>query len=254
LNNSDCLNFEILDIVRANRKKTYFPQKNIGSYLLSIRLEGETVFMCADKNFTLNRNDVFFVPIGSKYSQYDNTDVEFVCFHLEIHSGAPEKMIIVKPHNESEIRRLFIDAARVWKERKPGYGYECMAMLYSIFAGTIAPVIAGKEENENIIGKSIAFLNSHIYDCDLSLADVCDKSNVSRVYFNRVFLKQFKTTPVKYINHKRIEKAKLLLKSGSFAREEIAFLCGFKDIKYFYTVFKSLTGITTGEYCKTVKT
>lgn len=88
----------------------------------------------------------------------------------------------------------------------------------------------------------------HFCDTDLSLDYVCSVSNVSRAYFNRIFLKEYGTTPVKYIQKKRIEKAMILVGSGDYTREEIAALCGFKDIKYFYTVFKKVTGMTTKEY------
>ena len=48
-----------------------------------------------------------------------------------------------------------------------------------------------------------------------------------------------------YCHHR---KAKILLKSGIYTREEIAKQCGFNDVKYFYTVFKNITGFTTGKY------
>ena len=249
---NNCLNFEILDIVRTKRRKTYFPLKNIGTYLLSIRLSGDTVFLPEDGKFTLSENDVFYVPMGSRYSQYDLTDVEYVCFHLEIRSNAPAGMIRVSPEDKGKIRRMFTDAAAIWQKKKDGYAYECTALLYNIFAATIAPVISREQYSANPLARSIAYMNSHLFEPELSLSDVCRESGISRVYFNRLFMEHYGTTPVKYINHKRIEKARLLLKSGSFSREEIALLCGFKDVKYFYTVFKNVTGITTGEYCRRV--
>lgn len=250
---NNCLNFKILDIVRTKRRKTYFPQKNIGSYLLTIRLHGETVFLTDDGRITLNENDVFYVPLGSRYSQYDLSDAEFVCFHLEIMGEAPPKLIKVLPENPLKIRKMFVDAAQLWKNRPDGYAYECMSLLYGIFGATVAPVISQEQYSSNPLAKSVLYMNSHLFDAELSLTEVCRASGISRVYFNRLFMEQYGTTPVKYINHKRIEKAKLLLKSGGLSREEIAGLCGFKDVKYFYTVFKNVTGLKTGVYLKNME-
>ena len=52
----------------------------------------------------------------------------------------------------------------------------------------------------------------------------------------------------RYINENRISKAKHLLDTGSYTNEEIAALCGFADVKYFYVVFRKLTGQTTRQY------
>ena len=57
-------------------------------------------------------------------------------------------------------------------------------------------------------------------------------------------------TPVEYINKIKISRAKNLLRSGFYTCNEIALLCGFKDIKYFYTFFKKQTGMTTKQYEK----
>ena len=46
----------------------------------------------------------------------------------------------------------------------------------------------------------------------------------------------------------RIERAKQLIITGSFPNEEIAKICGFNDVKYFYVIFKRVTGFTTKEY------
>ena len=67
-------------------------------------------------------------------------------------------------------------------------------------------------------------------------------------YFNKLFAQVYQCPPTVYANQKRIERAKQFLQSGGFSNEEIASLCGFNDVKYFYVVFKKITGMTTKEY------
>jgi hypothetical protein len=55
-------------------------------------------------------------------------------------------------------------------------------------------------------------------------------------------------TPLEYIHQLKIQKAEMLLKSGSYTNEEISELCGFRDVKYFYVLLKKMTGNTTKVY------
>ena len=73
---------------------------------------------------------------------------------------------------------------------------------------------------------------------------------ISRTYFNKFFNQTYQCSPTVYANQKRIERAKLFLQSGGFSNEEISYLSGFNDVKYFYIVFLKLTGQTTREYKK----
>ena len=250
MNFNNYLNFKILDIVRAKRTKTYFPQKNIGMYLISCRLKGETVFFHGEEIFTLKPNDVFYVPIGSHYSQSDKNDVEFICLHLEIYGSYPDKMILIHPQAPQEICNLFCQVHDLWQKKPQNYIYLCMSLIYRIIALTYTLENDYESSNHNILDPALKYINMHLFLPDLSLDTASGAAGISRVYFNKLFKETFGTTPIKYINHKRIEKAKLLLKSGSYTKEEISSFCGFNDVKYFYTVFKNITGTTTGEYCR----
>lgn len=52
------------------------------------------------------------------------------------------------------------------------------------------------------------------------------------------FQKELGTTPLQYINQKKIEKAQLLLITEELAVKEIAFQLAFDDYSYFNRLFK----------------
>lgn len=68
------------------------------------------------------------------------------------------------------------------------------------------------------------------------------------------FCKKFKDktglTMVQYMNEKRIEKAKLLLKNRKLSLEQVAEMTGFSNANYLIRVFKKMTGQTVSEYRK----
>ena len=68
--------------------------------------------------------------------------------------------------------------------------------------------------------------------------------------FRRIFEKCIGQKPLDYLNKLRIDYAKELLQSGFYNIESVAAMCGFRDPKYFSTVFKRVRGISPSEYKK----
>ena len=71
------------------------------------------------------------------------------------------------------------------------------------------------------------------------------------------FFKKFKDntqrTPVDFIQHERIQRAKLLLQKDQLSLLEIADRCGFKSYEYFCTSFKKLVHCKPTEFKRRVR-
>ncbi|MBQ9131846.1 MAG: helix-turn-helix transcriptional regulator [Clostridia bacterium] len=106
------------------------------------------------------------------------------------------------------------------------------------------------QKSVELLKPAITYLDAHLFDADLSFERAHKRAHISRTYFNKLFYQAYGCTPTAYVNGQRIERAKRLLISGGFSNEEIASLCGFNDVKYFYVIFKKLTGVTTKGYKK----
>ncbi len=73
---------------------------------------------------------------------------------------------------------------------------------------------------------------------------------VTPSYLSRLYRRHMGTTPMRYRNAVRIEKAKQLLLVKSASVEEIADVLGFDDTKYFSRLFKSLTALSPSDFRK----
>ncbi|MCX7026809.1 MAG: helix-turn-helix domain-containing protein [Spirochaetes bacterium] len=71
---------------------------------------------------------------------------------------------------------------------------------------------------------------------------------VTPSYLSRLFRKHLGTTPMRYRNAVRIEKAKHLLLVTSASVEQIADTLGFEDTKYFSHLFKIITSFTPSQF------
>lgn len=86
------------------------------------------------------------------------------------------------------------------------------------------------------------------YSEDLTLSYLSDKYHLTPKYFSAAFKKNEGISLVDYLTQIRIEKAKNLLCSVDLPASEIASLVGYEDPRYFYKVFKKMTGITPKKY------
>lgn len=84
---------------------------------------------------------------------------------------------------------------------------------------------------------------------DITIEDIANEFSYNASYIHRVFKREYKKTPMKFLNEIRIAQAIRLLDSTPSIRiQDIAWNVGFSDQYYFSRVFKQATGTTPVEY------
>src|SRR5258708_28782852 len=87
----------------------------------------------------------------------------------------------------------------------------------------------------------------YIYDnvgSDLSLQELAGIAGVSASHFASLFKQSTGLSPHQYVIHRRVEKARSLLRQSDLSIGEIAVLTGFYDSSHLNHHFKRLTGVT----------
>jgi len=85
------------------------------------------------------------------------------------------------------------------------------------------------------------FMASHLTQ-GLTLEAVASQCGMSRSHFARSFKKRTGMAPFEWLRHERVERAKLLLRTGNVPLTRIAAECGFTDQSHFTRVFTRLVG------------
>jgi AraC-like DNA-binding protein len=83
---------------------------------------------------------------------------------------------------------------------------------------------------------------------DLRLADVAAACELSAAHFSRSFHKTFGAPPYRWLQTRRIERAKTLLGDTKRPLAEIALECGFTEQSHFTKVFTRLVGVSPGAW------
>jgi len=105
-----------------------------------------------------------------------------------------------------------------------------------------------KESNGSIAFEINHYIKEHL-SRNLTTKELCGRFEISRNTLYKISETYFGMPIAKYINLKRIEKAKELIKEG-ITVTEVAEMTGFCDYGYFGKVFKKTTGVTPGVFAK----
>jgi AraC-like DNA-binding protein len=102
-----------------------------------------------------------------------------------------------------------------------------------------------------LAGKLIDYINQHLTE-HLSLDELAEELFISKYYMLHVFKQHTNTSIYNYIQTKRINNAKELIKAGA-SPGDACHLCGFGDYAGFYKTFLRKTGVSPREYEKRLK-
>lgn len=105
------------------------------------------------------------------------------------------------------------------------------------------------EQQEGLVAQIKEYILLHLHE-DTSLTALADHFHFSQEYLLRVFKKEEGVTILQYVNERKLERAKELLKDQDLQVKEVAEMLGFADTKYFIRFFRSKTGFSPKTYRK----
>jgi AraC-like DNA-binding protein len=130
--------------------------------------------------------------------------------------------------------------------------YRAIVRLLEIFAAHLA-FIAGQIElqssngNPPLIRRAKEYVANHLSD-PIRLRNIARALNISTFHFCRTFKQATGLTFMAYLNHVRIEKAKILLANHDLRISEIAYDVGFQTLTHFNRTFRKLVGCSPTDY------
>ena len=165
----------------------------------------------------------------------------------------PNKELIEYDANKPIYKQVLDRAVHLDQNKSPSDLFETNAiirMLLSVFLRgyshpQLVSTLQGLKRFEEVI--------DHIRDnleTPMTIPQLAKIANLNPTYFSNLFSKLIGTSPLQYINKRRIEKAQELLLGTHETLFEIAQQVGFSDEYYFSRLFKKIVGISPDYYRK----
>ena len=123
----------------------------------------------------------------------------------------------------------------------------CIIELISLFVGTQSTQINVKYDKIQRLMPVIKYMNRHCRE-HLPIEDLARRAGYQKNYFIALFRQLFAITPHQYLQRRRIEYARIMLRGNNEKLENIAVKLGYGNAFHFSKVFKQHTGISPSEF------
>ncbi|MEF3306478.1 AraC family transcriptional regulator [Paenibacillus sp. GYB003] len=111
---------------------------------------------------------------------------------------------------------------------------------------------AKEKEYDRLTKQTIAMLSEAI-DAHVTLEEIVESLGVSKTILKDVFKQNTGRTIMDYYSQMKIDRAKLLIREGTYNFTEIAERLGFSSVHVFSKSFKRIVDMTPTEYAKSVR-
>jgi len=109
-------------------------------------------------------------------------------------------------------------------------------------------------KDEEFLRNVLRIVEEEMGEPDFNIDTVAEMVNMGRTSFYNKFKSLTQLTPVEFVRHIRLERAKQYFDAGTRNVAETAYTVGFNDAKYFGTCFKAKFGCSPSEYLKRTTT
>lgn len=145
-------------------------------------------------------------------------------------------------NNSNLIQNIVKNKQRTFCDR-----VESRGIVYQLLSRFLKNTKSKFDVNDNRIQQTLTYIRKNIY-APIEIDDLSRISCLSRDHFIRLFKKEVGSTPLQYINQKKIEKAQLILVTDDMPVKNIAYKLAFEDHSYFNRLFKKVIGISPLDY------
>lgn len=228
-------------------------------------------FLSSENNLTIKENQAVLLNCGTYFVEWleksNNNTIEVIAFHL--HPQILKKIYqqelpksLTKSFRKTQIKKIvpentiskFVDSLNFYFQNPTLVNEDLLELkikeLILLLVQTknsesLLEIISDLYSPNVVILKKVIEL--HLYE-NLSIKELAKLCNLSLSSFKRQFKTTFQDSPINYINHRKIEKAKELLKTSKFSISEISYSIGIEDPQYFTRVFKKKVGVTPSSF------
>ena len=234
----------VLDIKRG-ASHAFSPDRPF--HALSFRLSGGADFTADGKKVHAAPGDILYIPAHYRY-RIDSGDEELIVVHFELPYGESRDIEVFVAADSRFFQSKFQSLSSAWSMKKPGYLYECKALIYKMLARISAERLEGMRHlTDEKLSETFEYIHEHYTDKNLTVQFLAEMANMSDTYYRKLFKTRCRETPIKYITALRVALAKELLASGYYNVAETAERCGFDSQNYFSSVMKKATGCSPSE-------
>lgn len=224
--------------------------------------KGNGTFKFNDKVYNLKQGDVFILLKGMKVEYIASIDDPWEYYWIGFSGSNANEYLnrtsIIDSYattckEDSKIPCIISNMCEISKTYNPSCCDDILLLkeLYSLLYAFIEEFPKAFEykdkELHTYIQEAIDFINSN-YMNSITVNDIAEHVNLSRSYLYKMFMKNLKVSPQKYLINLRMYKATLLLKGTRIPIGEVASKVGYSDSLLFSKTFSKYFSMSPLNY------
>lgn len=246
------LSLELLGVFKINRDGYEHKSFDHRSYdSLSIRLKGSGKFETKNDTVNIKKGDILYIPKSADYVQQSSGESVIAIHFINYSHTNNSKIELISVEDSEFVEETFTQLYDVWKEKKQGYRYLCMSLLYNLLYFLNCQQtsnIIDSVTHDNKINSVMDYIHGNYRSGSIDISYLAEMCAVSETYFRKLFKKIHGISPQQYIINLKLEFASHLLGSNLYTVSEVSRKSGFNDTKYFSRIFKTRFGTTPKKY------
>ncbi len=236
--------------------------------MIAVR-KGNGVILIGEERFEFAEQDIFLIHPHIPHAVLRNRpedQPQLMDIKFTIADGMMAATVATLPAklNETVYSKFQYYFDRILKESSENqpYAYERICMFFGLALTSILRCGQGKDQEKLPTGpeelnidqmggvdlrRVISYIQEN-YASPISLEELAKVAIVSKSTLINAFKLAYDTTPIKFINRVRLDKAKALLLNTDSSISEISEMVGFQSLHYFSRYFKNHEAISPVEY------
>jgi AraC family transcriptional regulator, arabinose operon regulatory protein len=219
---------------------------------------GEATLIIHGDTYHPKSGELFMIPAKIKHTYLHNPSnpvLKYWC-HFDLTFSGKQKVAyspesIKCTPNQAEVIPLFERLIQLDSSVNPLDILSEKAILMELFKIFLENIDSSKlmpQDEDHFEAKINNYILQNLQTV-ITLKDMADIVHLHPNYFISFFKQHFSTSPLEYVNTLRLEKAAyFLISQPNLSMEQVAYLVGFNDYRYFGRSFKRRYGLTPSAY------
>jgi AraC family transcriptional regulator, transcriptional activator for feuABC-ybbA operon len=266
------LNKLVISILMVGHQKCephwYHKPREIRHHSIWLVVKGKGTFTIGGTHYPAEPGKLFCFAPGMKVERKTDPEQPLEYYFLRFHytecyeekeqwiyrsaaeTGFPlEGMYTVT--NAPQLIYLFEQMDTLWKRRGHMTAMRRNILLHEFLLALIQDFRTQKIAGDTTAAIELTqdYMAQH-YQESLTLESLAQMAGLSVSHYSRLFKKYIGYSPIDYLTHLRVDRAKELLVLSDYRLKSIAGSVGYTDEFYFSRIFKKVTGQSPREYAK----
>lgn len=221
---------------------------------LIYHISGEATVHFNGKTLETKKNTIRFLPKGENKGYVVEKKEFGECIDIFFDTDLPvsDEAFTIDMAENTTVGNLFNKFFTTWISKNDGYRFECLSILYKIFAQMQSKNYIPQNQYDKI-KPAITYIEENFLKEKISIASLAEKCKISETYLKKLFIKKLSMPPSKYIIQMKINFATELLRSGLYSITQIADMCGYETPYFFSRQFKEYVGLSPTDFAEKFK-